>query len=79
MAKYANAVVCAQRVVSPNAVFKRSFIVEMLKQQYPWETAAELVDWILSEDKICRWSKRAWETNAQFVRLSLRNVVQFLQ
>ena len=63
MAKYANAVVCAQRVVSPNAVFKRSFIVEMLKQQYPWETAAELpggLDFV-------------WGQNLSLVRKSMGN------
>ena len=79
MAKRANAVVCARRLASPNAVFKRCFIVEMLKQQYPWETAVELVEWILTEERICSWSKRTWETHAQIVRHSLRNVVDFLQ
>ena len=77
--KLADAVCKAKRRgVTPSTLGKRWFIVEALKSKYTCMVLKELIQHCLADSAISVWSKRTWETRAQFVRKVLRNIASFL-
>lgn len=77
--KLADAVCKAKRRgVTPSTLGKRWFIVEALKSKYTCMVLKEMIQHCLADSAISVWSKRTWETRAQFVRKVLRNIASFL-